>query len=124
MPFETELLYGINSKCVATCLIHEYVHAIAHTTREERDAWTRDEREWQAESVAFVVCSAIGVVNVNSRDYLLSYRLTTDKLADMMKLIQALTKKVMQDLDLLQPKMGCKSRPSRQTNKERDWGGR
>lgn len=86
-----------------TCLIHEFVHFLAHRTPEERNAWTKAEREWQAESVAYTVCAAIGVENVNSADYLLAYHLTTDKLAEMMKLIQSLTKQALEDLDLLQP---------------------
>jgi hypothetical protein len=87
----------------ATCLIHEYCHHIAHAPTKERSRFLETEREWQAESVSYVVCKAIGVENINSRDYLLGYKLTTDKLGDMLQFIQKTTKQVLSDLDLLQP---------------------
>lgn len=86
-----------------TTLIHEYVHSLVHPTKEKAMEWTQDEREWQAESVCYVVCRAIGLESVNSRDYLLSYSLTTDRLAELMQFIQKTTKQVLADLDLLQP---------------------
>lgn len=86
-----------------TCLVHEYVHQIAHADLRRRKELTKQEREFEAESVAYVVCKAIGVENINSRDYLLGEKLTTEKLAEMIQFIQRTTKQVLKDLDLLQP---------------------
>lgn len=94
---------NLSTNLKITTLIHEAVHSVIHGTKDIALQWTTNEREWQAESVCYVVCRAIGMENVNSRDYLLSYRLTTDRLADMIQFIQRTTKQMLADLDLLQP---------------------
>lgn len=51
-------------------LIHELAHAKLHTM-ETRNNYTREEREYQAEMVAYTVCSYLGLdVKENSLDYL------------------------------------------------------
>lgn len=51
-------------------LIHELAHAKLHTA-ETRDNYTRQEKEYQAEMVAYTVCSYLGLdVKENSLDYL------------------------------------------------------
>jgi antirestriction protein ArdC len=94
---------GLSTYLKATTLIHEVVHATVHSTKEDIQKWSQNEREWQAESICYTVCAAIGMENVNSANYLLGYALTTDKLAELIQFIQKTTKQVLAHLDLLQP---------------------
>jgi hypothetical protein len=85
-----------------TCLIHEYVHHVAHGTPEKREGLTRNQREWEAESTVFTVCAALGIEHPYAKDYLLLYQFTTEDLQSVMRKIHELTKVVMRDLNLLQ----------------------
>lgn len=84
-----------------TCAVHEYVHHVAHGTPEKREGLSRQQREWEAESVTFAVCKAIGIEHDTARDYLLQYGFTIENLAESVKKIQTLTKRVLNDLCLM-----------------------
>ncbi len=95
-----------------TCMIHEYVHHVAHGTPETREALTRNQREWEAEQITFMVCKAIGIDHQTARDYLLAYGYTTEALAESAKRTHTLVKRIMEDLYLLQ------DLPSRRQDKD------
>jgi hypothetical protein len=68
-------------------LVHELAHEILH--KKERGKTTRTVRETEAEAVAFVVSSAVGLdVGTSSSDYIQLYRGTPDTLAESLALIQ------------------------------------
>lgn len=84
------------------CLIHEYCHWVAHGTPEKREGLTRNQREWEAEQVCYVVCRMLHIDHETARDYLLAYSYTTEDLASSIKRTQQLVKQVCAELDILQ----------------------
>jgi antirestriction protein ArdC len=69
-------------------LVHELAHEMLHL-KERRGQTTRTVRETEAEAVAFVVSTAVGLeVGTASSDYIQSYRGTPDTLAESLGLIQ------------------------------------
>lgn len=82
-----------------TCVLHEYVHHLAH---RERDDTTRQDREFIAESVTFVVCAIIGIRHDTAADYLLSYACNPEHVRQNVKQVQRLVKQVCKDLRLAQ----------------------
>ena len=80
-------------------LIHEYTHAQLHfTAGETRPDLTT--RETEAEGVAFIVCTTLGIPAPASIDYIRSYRGTPDRLRDSLTRIRTTAKAL---LDVLLP---------------------
>ena len=81
------LLNGLSPAVAFTTLVHEYAHELLHHTND-RPA-SRDTRELEAEAVAFVVGSAVGLDTANSsRDYIHLYRGDREALANSLVRIQ------------------------------------
>ena len=81
------LLNGLSPAVAFTTLVHEYAHELLHRA-EDRPA-SRDTRELEAEAVAFVVGSAVGLDTANaSRDYIHLYRGDREALSNSLVRIQ------------------------------------
>lgn len=61
------------------CLLHELGHEHLHWN-EIRDETTRDQRELEAESVSFLLARMYGLTNPYSKDYILHWKGTVEKL--------------------------------------------
>jgi len=67
------LLNGLSPAVAFTTLVHEYAHELLHRAADRPES--RDTRELEAEAVAFVVGSAVGLDTSDaSRDYIHLYR--------------------------------------------------
>lgn len=111
MPRGVQGMYWDGHICIAdrlpafwriTTIIHEYVHNVAHGPYGDAQDLTLNQREWEAESVTYAVCVAIGIRHDVARDYLLHYQFTNEDLHAAVKRIQALTKRVIKELRLAQ----------------------
>jgi len=81
------LLNGLTSAVAFTTLVHEYAHELLHRA-DDRPA-SRDTRELEAEAVAFVVGSAVGLDTADaSRDYIHLYRGDREALSNSLVRIQ------------------------------------
>jgi antirestriction protein ArdC len=81
------LLTGLAPATAFTTLVHEYAHELLHRA-DDRPA-SRDTRELEAEAVAFVVGSAVGLNTADaSRDYIHLYRGDRDALASSLERVQ------------------------------------
>ena len=81
------LLKDLAPATAFTTLVHEYAHELLHRA-DDRPA-SRDTRELEAEAVAFVVGSAVGLNTADaSRDYIHLYRGDRDALARSLDRVQ------------------------------------
>jgi len=81
------LLRGLSPAMEFTTLVHEYAHELLHHA-DDRPA-SRDSRELEAEAVAFVVGTAVGLdVSDAARDYIHLYRGDREALAASLNRIQ------------------------------------
>ena len=81
------LVKGLASATAFTTLVHEYAHELLHRA-DDRPA-SRDTRELEAEAVAFVVGSAVGLNTADaSRDYIHLYRGDREALARSLDRVQ------------------------------------
>jgi len=79
-------------------LVHEVAHSALHFG-ERRKETTKKIRETEAEAVAFVVSSAIGLdVNSSCSDYILSYEGTKDTLAESLAFVQHTASEILQGI--------------------------
>lgn len=79
-------------------LVHEAAHSALHFG-ERRKETTKKIRETEAEAVAFVVSSAIGLdVNSSCSDYILSYDGTKDTLAESLAFVQHTASEILQGI--------------------------
>ncbi|MDP9357833.1 MAG: ArdC family protein [Chloroflexota bacterium] len=85
---------GLDSRNRLFTLLHEYCHEVAHRGEAQR-AKTREVREFEAESVAFVVAAALGLEIPTSGDYLLSHGATAEVLRASLGTIQTLARRVL-----------------------------
>ncbi len=85
---------GLDSRNRLFTLLHEYAHEVAHRGEAQR-AKTREVREFEAESVAFVVAAALGLEIPTSSDYLLSHGATADVVRSSLGVIQSLARRVL-----------------------------
>jgi antirestriction protein ArdC len=68
--------------------VHELAHELLHK-REDRETLTKQVKETEAESIAYVVCSAVGIDSLNqTADYLTLYRSSADILGESLARIQ------------------------------------
>jgi hypothetical protein len=92
-----QLLPGLSPATEFTTLVHEYAHELLHR-RDDRPA-SRDVRELEAEAVAFVVGSAIGLETADaSRDYIHLYRGDRDSLTHSLDRIQRTASAILRAL--------------------------
>jgi hypothetical protein len=69
-------------------LIHEIAHERMHRT-QDRWTFTRQQKECQAESVAYCICQALEIPTPNTPQYLALYRVTKEVLSDNLSAIRA-----------------------------------
>lgn len=80
-------------------LVHEAAHELLHKA-ERRTATTKTVRELEAESVAFVVGKAVGLVNANaSADYIQLYQGNASLLAESLEVIQQTANVILSALE-------------------------
>ncbi len=75
-------------------LIHELTHARWHQRNREREDVLQGQREFEAESVAYVVAATLGLEHPGARDYLLHWGATPEQLTTSLGVIQKLVKDV------------------------------
>ncbi|MDP9370029.1 MAG: ArdC-like ssDNA-binding domain-containing protein, partial [Chloroflexota bacterium] len=83
---------GLDSRNRLFTLLHEYAHEIAHHGEAQR-AKPREVREFEAESVAFVVAATLGFDIPTSADYLLSHGATAEVLRSSLGTVQILARR-------------------------------
>jgi antirestriction protein ArdC len=94
-----QILRGLPPAVAFTTLVHEYAHELLHHA-EDRPS-SRDTRELEAEAVAFVVGSAIGLdVADASRDYIHLYRGDREALGRSLDRIQHTVATILTSLEL------------------------
>lgn len=77
-------------------LIHELSHELLHQV--EKFQLSRAEKEMEAESIAYVVCSYFGMTNLCSPNYLALHGLKSDMILTCFQRINNLAKKLIIDL--------------------------
>jgi hypothetical protein len=87
-------------------LLHELAHELGHRGPERTEV-SREQLELEAESVAFVVASALGLESPHSADYLLNWHGTAEQLKASLGQIQKLAKQV---LAIVLPDQSCARR--------------
>jgi len=92
-------------------LVHETAHELLHKA-ERRTATTKTVRELEAESVAFVVGKAIGLVNDSaSADYIQLYQGNASLLAESLEVIQQAASLILAALETTAEEKGSTSEP-------------
>lgn len=80
-------------------LAHELAHELLHRG-ERRQETTKRVRELEAESVAFVVCSAIGLeAKAASTDYIHLYQGSKERLAESLHFIRAVASEILVEIE-------------------------
>jgi hypothetical protein len=93
------LLPSLEPAEAAAVLVHELAHSMMHFT-ERRSQTTKTVRETEAEAVAFVVSSAIGLdVNSACSDYVALYGGDKAVLTESLSLIQRTASEILQAID-------------------------
>ena len=93
-----QILNGLAPASAFTTLVHEYAHELLHHTNDRPVSC--DTRELEAEAVAFVVGSAVGLdAGAASRDYILLYRGDRAALAQSLTRIQRTAATILEALD-------------------------
>ncbi len=93
---EITLLPSLEPAETASTLVHELAHALMHFT-ERRSQTTKTVRETEAEAVAFVVSSAIGLdVNTACSDYVALYGGDKSVLMESLSIIQRTASEILQ----------------------------
>lgn len=89
---------GLNGPDEIRTLIHELAHELLHRG-ERRQETTRRSRELEAESVAFVVCTAIGLnAGQCSTDYIHLFRGNKQMLIESLNFIREVSKDILSSL--------------------------
>ena len=92
------LLNSLSPAVAFTTLVHEYAHELLHHA-EDRPA-SRDTRELEAEAVAFVVGSAVGLDTADaSRDYIHLYRGDREALSNSLVRIQRTASSILSAIE-------------------------
>ena len=85
---------GLDSRSRLLTLVHEVCHEVAHQAEGEPEK-PRQVRELEAESVAYVVGTVLGVPSPFSADYLLGYGLGAEDLKAALGTVQRLVREVL-----------------------------
>lgn len=97
------LLPSLDAAETAAVLVHELAHALMHFT-ERRTQTTKTVRETEAEAVAFVVSSAIGLdVNSACSDYVALYGGDKSILMESLSIIQHTASEILQAIGVESP---------------------
>jgi hypothetical protein len=84
-------------------LVHEFAHELLHQGGDDRPA-SKTVRETEAEAVAFIVSTAIGIQSsVDATDYIQLYDGNADMLRQSLNRIQATAKTILSALPLETP---------------------
>jgi hypothetical protein len=79
-PGRITILESLTPADTAAVLVHEFAHELLHQRGDDRPA-SKTVRETEAEAVAFIVCSAIGIrSSVDATDYIQLYDGNADTL--------------------------------------------
>lgn len=81
-------------------LLHELTHELWHARDEEDPTRTRQQKEFEAEAVAFVAASVMGLEHPTARDYLLNWKATPEQLQQSLLIIQRMVRKVLTLLEI------------------------
>lgn len=101
-------------------LVHELTHECLHHG-EKREGTTKQSRELEAESVAFVVSQAVGIDSgTASSDYIQLYRGTKEALAQSLDAIRATSARILEALFKDHSKEKVEARKPSSTPKERN----
>jgi hypothetical protein len=93
---------GLDSRNRLFVLLHELTHELWHRKDDpERASRSRVQREFEAESVAYVAAAAMGLEHPGARDYLLNWQATPELLQQSLLSIQSMTRQVLVLLELL-----------------------
>jgi hypothetical protein len=90
---------GLDSRNRLFTLIHELVHQTWHHDLHDPTA-TRQQLEFEAESVSFVVATLLGLEHPSARDYLLLYRTSAEQLKRSLAVIQVMVRQILRILEL------------------------
>lgn len=93
---EIGLLPGLNGASMFHHLIHEYAHELLHWGAFDLPKQTE---ECHAESIAFLCCQHYGVENLQSSDYLLSWRVDEKFLMSQLEIIRKTAATVIQKIE-------------------------
>lgn len=85
----------MDSRNQVLTLLHELCHSLAHRDEDT----TREQKEFEAESVATVIGRIWGIDNPSGHDYLLGWKATPEQLRSSMPRIHSLIKQVLKVLD-------------------------
>jgi len=78
-------------------LVHEIAHELMHKGKDNRQ--TREIKELQAESVAYVVCRHFGLENLNSPNYIALFQLKSDEVLAHMERIRNTASEIITAVD-------------------------
>jgi hypothetical protein len=93
-----QVLNGLSPATEFQVLVHEYAHELLHRSADRPTS--RDTRELEAEAVAFVVSSAIGLDVVDaSRDYIHLYRGDGEAVSESLGRIQRTASMILSALE-------------------------
>ena len=81
-----------------TTALHEIGHELCHGPKE-RQLFTREQLECQAESISWVCCQALGIPSPNSQSYLAIYGVTKAVLLANLEAIKRGATKVLRALE-------------------------
>jgi hypothetical protein len=81
-------------------LFHELVHELWHAAKVDVIDKSRQQMEFEAESVAYVTAAVIGLDHPSARDYLLNWKATPRQLQDSLLVIQRMVRKVLSILEV------------------------
>lgn len=98
-----QILDSLEPASAFSVTVHEYAHELMHRT-ERRKGTTVKIRETEAEAVAFVVCSAIGLdVGTQSSDYLSLYNGDRETLVASLEIIRNTASQIISGLKVNEP---------------------
>jgi hypothetical protein len=91
---------ALDSRSRLLVLFHELVHEIWHASDFDSVDKTRQQKEFEAEAVAFVTAAAMGLSHPSARDYLLHWRATPGQLQTSLLIIQRMVRKLLVLLEI------------------------
>jgi hypothetical protein len=111
-PGRITILESLTPADSAAVLVHEFAHELLHQRGDDRPA-SRTVRETEAEAVAFIVSTAIGIrSSVDATDYIHPYDGNADTLRQSPHRIQGTAKTILSALSL-EPRVAADHETSR-----------